>query len=196
MPATRSAPSARETFALTPEVLIVLAAQGDQRAYARLYEYLSGPVHGKVNAVLCSPAQSEEVTQEVLLEIWRQAARFDPSRTARVLTWALTIAHRRAVDRVRSEQAFRNRQEKAALLEFRRPYDDTGEAALSIVDRDRVRGALRGLTALQRESIQLTYFCGLTCREAADRLGVAVGTVKTRIRSGMLRLRDALGAPG
>ncbi|WP_370937551.1 sigma-70 family RNA polymerase sigma factor [Amycolatopsis sp. cg13] len=198
MPATRAArtaPPARENFPLTPEDLIVLAARGDQRAFAQLYECLSGPVYGMATAILRSPAQSEEVAQEVLLEIWRHAARFDPSRTTRVLTWALTIAHRRAIDRVRSEQAFRNRQDKAARLEFRRPYDDAGEAALSTIDRDRVRAALRGLTALQRESIQLTYFHGLTCREAADRLGVAVSTVKTRVHDGMIRLRRALGAP-
>jgi len=194
MPVTRAAPPARESFPLTPEDLLALAARGDQRAFAQLYEQLSGPVYGMVRTVLRSPAQSEEVTQEVLLEIWRHAARFDPSRTSKVLTWALTIAHRRAIDRVRSEQAFRNRQDKAARLDVRRPYDDAGEAALSAADRARVRAALRRLTALQQESIRLTYFHGLTCREAADRLGVAVGTVKTRVHDGMTRLRAALGA--
>ncbi|MFB9930342.1 ECF RNA polymerase sigma factor SigK [Amycolatopsis halotolerans] len=192
--AARTAAPARESFPLTPEDLIVLVARGDQCAFAQLYDDLAGPVYGTVRAVLRSAAQSEEVAQEVLLEIWRKAADFDPARTAKVLTWALVIAHRRAVDRVRSEQAWRDRQEKAARLDPRRPYDDVVERALSTLDRDRVRGAFALLTDLQRESIQLAYFHGLTCREVAEQLGVAIGTVKSRVRDGMIRLRGALGA--
>ncbi|WP_284750732.1 ECF RNA polymerase sigma factor SigK [Amycolatopsis sp. RTGN1] len=176
-----------------PEELLGRSALGDEEAFALLYDQLVSPIFGTVMQVLRNRAQSEEVTQEVLLEIWRKAAQFDPAR-AKVSTWALTIAHRRAIDRVRSEQSARNRQERSDLLDMRRPYDDVAESTLSTVDRDLVRQALSVLTDLQRESILLAYFQGLTCREVADKLGVKIGTVKTRMRDGMIRLRDALGA--
>ena len=176
-----------------PGELLRRSALGDEEAFALLYYQLVSPVFGTVMQVLRNRAQSEEVTQEVLLEIWRKAAQFDPAR-AKVSTWALTIAHRRAIDRVRSEQSARNRQERSDLLDMRRPYDDVAESTLSTVDRDLVRQALSVLTDLQRESILLAYFQGLTCREVADKLGVKIGTVKTRMRDGMIRLRDALGA--
>lgn len=182
-----------DTVPATPEELLRRSALGDEQAFALLYDQLVSPIFGTVMQVLRSRAQSEEVTQEVLLEIWRKAAQFDPAR-AKVSTWALTIAHRRAIDRVRSEQSAHNRQERSDLLDMRRPYDDVAESAMSTVDRDLVRQALAVLTDLQRESILLAYFHGLTCREVAEKLGVAIGTVKTRMRDGMIRLRDALGA--
>lgn len=177
----------------SPEELLGRAALGDEQAFTLLYDQLVSPIFGTVMQVLRDRAQSEEVAQEVLLEIWRKAAQFDPAR-AKVSTWALTIAHRRAIDRVRSEQSARNRQERSDLLDMRRPYDDVAESTMSTVDRELVRQALSVLTELQRESILLAYFHGLTCREVAEKLGVAIGTVKTRMRDGMVRLRDALGA--
>ncbi|MFJ1768503.1 ECF RNA polymerase sigma factor SigK [Amycolatopsis sp. NPDC088138] len=177
----------------TSDELIRRVALGDEQAFAALYDQLAGPILGTVMQVLRSRAQSEEVTQEVLLEIWRKAAQFDPAR-ARLTTWALTIAHRRAIDRVRSEQSARDREDRVDVLDFHRPYDDVAEAALSTEEHHLVRQALATLTELQRESILLAYFHGLTCREVAEKLGVAVGTVKTRMRDGLVRLRDALGA--
>jgi RNA polymerase sigma-70 factor (ECF subfamily) len=109
------------------------------------------------------------------------------------MTWALTIAHRRAIDRVRSEQSARDREDRVELLDLRRPYDDVAEAAIASEEHVLVRQALSSLTELQRESVLLAYFHGLTCREVADKLGVAIGTVKTRMRDGLIRLRDALG---
>ncbi|WP_370942039.1 ECF RNA polymerase sigma factor SigK [Amycolatopsis sp. cg5] len=177
----------------TPEELVGRVALGDEDAFSVLYDQLAGPVFGLVLQVLRARAQAEEVTQEVLLEIWRKAAQYDPAR-AKVTTWALTIAHRRAVDRVRHEQSARDREDRADRLDLRRPYDDVAETVMSIEDNHLVRQALSVLTELQRESILLAYFHGLTCQEVAEKLGVAIGTVKTRMRDGMIRLRDALGA--
>ncbi|WP_329052918.1 ECF RNA polymerase sigma factor SigK [Amycolatopsis sp. NBC_01488] len=191
--ALRPPPGSTPVSPPTAEELLRRVALGDEEAFAGLYDQLAGPILGTVVHVLRSRAQAEEVTQEVLLEIWRKAAHFDPAR-AKVTTWALTIAHRRAVDRVRSEQSARDREDRVELLDPRRPYDDVAEAALSTEEHRLVRQALGTLTDLQRESILLAYFHGLTCREVAENLGVAVGTVKTRMRDGMIRLRDALGA--
>ena len=191
--ALRPPPDNAPATPTTSEELIGRAALGDEQAFAALYDQLAGPIFGTVMRVLRSRAQSEEVTQEVLLEIWRKAAQFDPAR-AKVTTWALTIAHRRAIDRVRSEQSARDREDRAELLDFHRPFDDVAEAALSTEEHHLVREALATLTELQRESLLLAYFHGLTCREVAEKLGVAVGTVKTRMRDGLVRLRDALGA--
>jgi RNA polymerase sigma-70 factor (ECF subfamily) len=177
----------------TSEELLRHVALGDEHAFAALYDRLAGPVFGTVLQVLRSRAHAEEVTQEVLLEIWRKAAQFDPAR-AKVITWALTIAHRRAIDRVRAEQSARDREDRVDLLDVRQPCDDVVETAQSTEERQQVRAAMSALTDLQRESIQLAYFHGLTCREVAEKLGVAIGTVKTRMRDGMIRLRDALGA--
>ncbi|WP_410633842.1 ECF RNA polymerase sigma factor SigK [Amycolatopsis sp. cmx-4-83] len=175
-----------------PEQLLARTALGDEQAFAVLYDQLAGPIFGTVLAVLRSRAHAEEVTQEVLLEIWRKAATFDAGR-GRVRTWALTIAHRRAIDRVRSEQSAADRQDRADRLDLRRPYDDVTETMLGRLDRAQVRAALAALTELQRESILLAYFQGYTCREVSEKLGVAIGTVKTRMRDGLIRLRDALG---
>ncbi|MFK0244135.1 ECF RNA polymerase sigma factor SigK [Amycolatopsis azurea] len=176
----------------TSEELLGRSALGDQQAFAMLYDRLAVPVLGTAVQVLRCEALAEEVTQEVMLEIWRKAAHFDPAR-GKVATWVRSIAQRRAIDRVRSEQAARAREGRADLLDLRRPYDDVSEAALSTEERGKVRQALSVLTELQRESILLAYFHGLTCQEVADRLGVALGTIKTRVRDGMIRLRGALG---
>jgi RNA polymerase sigma-70 factor (ECF subfamily) len=188
----RPPPDSAPLCSPTSEELLGRAALGDEQAFAVLYDRLASPIFGTVLQVLRSRSQSEEVTQEVLLEIWRKAARFDPAR-AKVTTWALTIAHRRAIDRVRSEQSARDREERVDLLDLHRPYDDVAEAALAAEDHVLVRQALSSLTELQRESVLLAYFHGLTCREVAEKLGVAIGTVKTRMRDGLIRLRDALG---
>ncbi|MDQ7810699.1 ECF RNA polymerase sigma factor SigK [Amycolatopsis sp. A133] len=177
----------------TPEELLGRAAVGDERAFAELHDRLAGPIFGTVLRVLRSRAQAEEAAQEVLLEIWRKATQFDPVR-AKLLAWALTIAHRRAVDRVRAERSARDREDRDQRLDPRRPYDDVAETALSTEEQHLVREALSTLTELQRESVLLAYFDGFTCREVAEKLGVATGTVKTRMRDGLIRLRDALGA--
>jgi RNA polymerase sigma-70 factor, ECF subfamily len=169
--------------------LLALVARGDHRAFELVYARLAGPVYGLVRQVLRGPAQSEEVAQEVLLDIWRSASRFDPARGS-AAAWAMTIAHRRAVDRVRSENAGSRREQKVAL--DRDDQDDVAEAVTATLDRQRVRRCLDGLTQLQRESIQLAYYGGYTHSQVAQLLGVALGTVKTRIRDGLIRMRDCL----
>lgn len=174
------------------DALIERVARGDTAAFERLYDEVAGPVFGLVRRVVRDPAQSEEVTQEVLVEVWRTAARYDAGRGG-VMAWIMTLAHRRAVDRVRSAQAAGDREARAARRSVEVPYDDVAENVEIRIERERVRRCLRGLTELQRESVTLAYYGGYTHREVADLLSVPLGTVKTRMRDGLIRLRDCMG---
>ncbi len=176
----------------TEDELLVRVAKGDQDAFAALYDRLSPSVLGVVRGVLRDPSQSEEVAQEVLVEVWKQASRFDEERGS-ARTWILTIAHRRAVDRVRSEQAHRNRDVKVAQRDRHRPFDEVAEKVETRLEHRAVREALTSLTDLQREAVELAYYRGLTYREVAELLDTPLGTIKTRMRDGMIRMRDALG---
>ena len=188
----RAEPAPAQDTAPDPDLAGLLArvARGDHQAFELLYGALAGPVYGVVRQVLRDPAQSEEIAQEVLLEIWRTASRFDRAKGSPA-AWALTIAHRRAVDRVRSENASSRREEKAAL-DAAGDLDDVAEVVAATLDRQRVRRCLDGLTELQRESIKLAYYGGYSYPQVAQLLGVALGTVKTRIRDGLIRMRDCL----
>jgi RNA polymerase sigma-70 factor (ECF subfamily) len=170
--------------------LLNRVGRGDEEAFGAVYERVAATAFGLVQRVLRDPAQAEEVTQEVMLDVWRTAARFEPDRGS-PQAWVATIAHRRAVDRVRSVQAAARRDDQAA-----RPgeaYDDVAEAVEARLERERVRRCLGSLTELQRESIVLAYYGGYTYREVAGLLGIALGTTKTRMRDGLIRLRDCLG---
>lgn len=171
--------------------LLGRVARGDEDAYEAMYDRMAGQVLGAVRAVVRDPAQSEEVAQDVLLEVWRCAPRFDQALGSAVC-WVMTMAHRRAVDRVRSEQKSAERELRAAPVDA--AYDAVAEAVEARLERDRVRRCLRSLTELQRESVTLAYYGGHTYREVAELLGVPAGTVKTRMRDGLIRLRDCLGA--
>ena len=170
--------------------LVTLAGRGDQAAFEAVYDRVAAPVFGLIRRVLRDSAQAEEVAQETLLEVWRTAARFDPARGA-ALAWIMTIAHRRAVDRVRSEAAAAAREARAASAPVL--ADQVAEAVESSLEAERVSRCLDGLTELQRESITLAYYSGYSYPQVASALGVALGTVKTRIRDGLKRLRDCLG---
>jgi RNA polymerase sigma-70 factor (ECF subfamily) len=172
--------------------LLARVARGDHAAFEAVYDQLAGPVYGIVRKVLRDPAQSEEVAQEVMLEIWRTASRFDPSRGG-AASWALTIAHRRAVDRVRAETAAAERARMLAPGPV--AGDDVSELVETALDRQRVRRCMGALTALQAEAVKLAYYGGYTYPQVAELLGIALGTVKTRIRDGLIRMRDCLEVP-
>ena len=171
--------------------LLAAAAKGDEVAFAQFYDQLISRVFGIVRSVVRDPARSEEVTQEVMLELWRTAPRFERSLGS-ATTWALTIAHRRAVDRVRSEQASRTRDDRHARQNPEIPEPDTSTVVIDLLDRERVARALTELTESQRESIELAFFGGHSHSEVAALLNLPLGTVKTRIRDGLVRLRDRL----
>ena len=167
-------------------------ALGDQDSFAAVYDAVAGSVLGVARGVLRDQAQSEEVAQEVLVEVWRTAPRYRPDRGT-VVNWILTLAHRRAVDRVRSVEAAAARDHKAALLDRTPEYDEVTEQVESRLEREQVRRCLRTLTEIQRQSVTLAYYRGLTYRQVAEALALPLGTVKTRLRDGLIRLRDCLG---
>jgi RNA polymerase sigma-70 factor (ECF subfamily) len=170
--------------------LMARVAGGDEVAFAGLYDELAPSVFGTARRIVGDPALAEEIAQEAFVQLWRTAPRFDP-RLGSVRGWALTIARRRAVDRVRSEQASR-RRELGDVQAASPPPDDPADAAVVALDRERARRAVDGLSDVQRQALELAFFDGLTHVEVADRLGLPLGTVKTRIRDGLLRLRSLM----
>jgi RNA polymerase sigma-70 factor (ECF subfamily) len=172
--------------------LLRASALGDEAAFAQLYDAVSARIYGLVLRVVRDPAQSQEVAQEALLDIWRTSARFDPSRGSAV-SWMLTIAHRKAVDRVRSAQASTDREHTYGSRNQERTFDETAETVDRRLDAQRVRSALDSLTETQRGAVELDYLGGYTHTEVASLLDVPLGTAKTRIRDGLVRLRDTLG---
>lgn len=185
---TRSSP--RDESTVLSEAL-QRAGRGDQAAFGELYDATSGLVHGIVLKVVRDPSQAEEITQEVFVEIWRLAPRYEPTRGS-VKSWIATIAHRRAVDRVRSEQSHRDRNDVVGR-QVERDHDSVSEVVLDRLDRTRVIAALDLLTDDQRAAVELAYYGGHTYREVAVLLGVAEGTIKGRIRDGLIKIRDHLG---
>jgi RNA polymerase sigma-70 factor, ECF subfamily len=172
--------------------LMQLVQAGDDGAFAGLYDALAGVVFGTVKRVLRDPAMSEEVTQEVFVELWRTAARFDPER-ASVSTWAITIARRRAVDRVRREQSRRDRVERSGT---QRPaqVDGPDDVVVASIEAERVTRAVAELPDEQRVVIEMAFLHGDSHGDIADRLGVPLGTVKGRVRLGLKKLGGKLGA--
>jgi len=186
-PAAAGAPAGPDLAAL-----LRASARGDEVAFAQLYDATAARVHGLALRVVRDPAQAEEVTQEAFLDVWRTAARFDPERGS-ALSWLLTVTHRKAVDRVRSAEASSRRDTSYHQQNQPIDHDSTAEAATASMEARRVRGALASLTPVQREAVELAYFGGYTHTEVASMLQLPVGTAKTRIRDGIIRLRDAMG---
>lgn len=172
--------------------LLRACGRGDETAFARLYDATASRVVGLAVRVVRDPAQADEVAQEAFLEIWRSSGRFDPAKGS-PLGWLLTIVHRKAVDRVRSVEAATTRDETWNRETAPTDHDQTSESAHASLDAARVRGAVATLTDVQRQAVELTYFGGYTHTEVATLLDVPLGTAKTRIRDGLIRLRDLMG---
>ncbi|GEK21945.1 RNA polymerase sigma factor SigK [Cellulomonas xylanilytica] len=174
------------------ESLLSDVARGDDSAFAALYDALGRGVFGTCLGVLRDPDHAAEVAQEVWVEVWRTAARFDSVRGS-ARTWTLTLAHRRAVDRVRAVQAQRDRDQRVLDGSTEREFDVVADEVESALEQVRVRDCLGTLTPTQKQAVVLAYYGGRTYREVADELAAPLPTVKTRIRDGLLRLRDCLG---
>ncbi len=172
--------------------LIQRCADGDHSAFARLYDTLSGRVFGLILRVLVDRAQSEEVLQEVFLEVWQSASAFAPKK-GQGRSWVLTIAHRRAVDRVRSSQASSDRDVRAGYREMATQPEGVAEQVELRIEGRRVARALSSLPEAQREAITLAYYGGYSQSEIAALVGAPLGTIKTRMRDGLTKLRSAMG---
>ena len=172
--------------------LVARSSRGHEDAFAELYDLTAARVYGLVLRILLSADHAAEVTQEVFVEVWRQSARYAPEKGS-VLAWMLTIAHRRAVDRVRSVSSEVARDERYAVAAVVRDSDHAWEGVEKKMDVERVRRGMASLTAIQREALVLAYFGGYTQSQVATLLKLPLGTVKTRMRDGLIGLRDALG---
>lgn len=194
-PAPRFVPSEsphREDARPSAEQLLGEVAKGDERAFEQLYEQVAAPLFGLIQRVVRDAAQSEEIAQEVLVEIWRTATQYRADRGS-ALNWILTLSHRRAVDRVRSAQARKDRETRQASEDYHRPFDEVTDTVTARWEQRQLQRCISTLTELQRESVELTYYRGYTHRQAAGLLEAPLGTVKTRLRDGLIRLRDCLG---
>ncbi|MGV1036434.1 MAG: ECF RNA polymerase sigma factor SigK [Candidatus Nanopelagicales bacterium] len=190
MPFESQPVSASEPDAITE--LLIATSRGDEDAFRQLYDIMAGSVFGLVRRVLRDPAQSEEVAQDVLVEVWRLAPRFDHTKGSGK-TWILTMAHRRAVDRVRSAQSASDRDYRYTVAAHEPDQDTVADAVEIGLEQRQVKSALGSLTETQRSAIELAYYKGYTHTEVAATLEIPLGTAKTRLRDGLIHLRDALG---
>lgn len=176
-----------------PEALMRRVARGDRGAYAALYDLVIDRVFGIARRVIRDPQLAEEVAQEVMVEVWRKAAEFDETRGS-VLSWVSVVAHRRAVDRVRSEQSRRDRERRSFTHDT--PSGDLDDEIINIEEHRGVSTAMAALTVGQREAVRLAFYDGRTHNEVAEILDIPLGTAKTRIRDGLIKLRDAVSTEG
>jgi RNA polymerase sigma-70 factor, ECF subfamily len=169
--------------------LLVAAGRGDQDAFTGVYDALGGPVFGLACRVVRDPDRAEEIAQDVFVSVWRLATRFDPARGS-AKTWVLTLTHRRAVDVVRSEEASSRREARVARHDT--AFDDVAEEATIRIEGEQVRRCLNHMTDVQREAVTLAYYGGYTYPQVARLLNASLPAIKTRIRDGLIRLRDCL----
>lgn len=188
--ASDGVPMTIDSAALVP--LLERVAARDREAFAKFYDLTCHRVYGMVLRVLRDPGYSEETTQEVYLQVWESASRYD-AYSGSPLSWLITIAHRRAVDRVRAETAAQRRDTRYGLAEQSPAFDEVVESVTTGESRQAVQTCLDSLTDTQRQSVDLAYYQGLSYREVAERLSVALPTIKSRIRDGLRRLRQCLG---
>lgn len=170
------------------EALLCLVAAGDRDSFSELYAVTSSRVYGIIRRVLVDIAQSEEVTQEVFLEVWQGAKNYDPSLGS-AIAWLVTISYRRAIDRVRASQSSQVRDHRVGLRDHVAEFDTVAETVEIRLEYERARRAMRSITTIQREAITLAYWDGLSASEIAVQLGINVSTVKTRLRDGLIRMR-------
>lgn len=189
---SEAASAARSDDGDACDALLLRIARRDSSAFAALYDQLSSRVFGLVLRIVVDRAQSEEVLQEVFLEVWEKAGRFAADR-GRARAWVFMIAHRRAVDRVKSAQASADRDVRTGRRDLEVPFDAVAEDAEVRVEGQRARAALDQLPAAQREVLAMAYFDGYSQSEIAVTLSTPLGTVKTRMRDGIARLRKAMG---
>jgi RNA polymerase sigma-70 factor, ECF subfamily len=174
------------------DALLRRVAQQDADAFAAFYDATRARVYGLVTRVVRDRGYSEETTQEVYLQVWRTAESYDPA-SGSALAWLLTLAHRRAVDRVRSEQAASRRESRYGATTSEPAADHVSEAVITREELRQVATCLEGLTDVQRECIELAYYQGMTYREVSERLSANLATVKSRMRDALRGLRNCLG---
>ena len=189
----RLADSSSDEPSADAEQLLGRVGRGDEQAFAAVYDLLGTAVYGLARRVVRDPARAEEIAQEVFIQVWQSAARFDASRGS-AKGWVLTLAHRRAVDAVRHDQAATNRENRYDWSSGP-DFDEVEETVSTILEHEQVRRCLGGLTELQREAVNLAYYNGHTYAEVAQVLDTNPATIKTRIRDGLVRLRDCMGVP-
>lgn len=189
---TQTQQAEAQAFAAVNNALLEQVSQGSKQAFSELYDNMSPRIHGLVLRIIKDAAQAEEVTQEVFLEIWQIAPQYNPTKGS-AASWMLTIAHRRTVDRVRSAESARQRDVKIGIRDYADSYDDVADTVDTHMQTEKVTQALNRLTAIQKETVVLAYYKGYSHKEIAESLSIPVGTVKTRLRDGMIRLRDELG---
>jgi RNA polymerase sigma-70 factor (ECF subfamily) len=175
------------------DALLRRVAQRDVEAFAAFYDGTRARVFGLVTRVLRDPGYSEETTQDVYLQVWRNADNYNPA-AGTPLAWLMTLAHRRAVDRVRSEQSATQRESRYGAANVEVPADRVAEAVISNDERRQVTVCLDSLTVAQRECIQLAYYEGLTYVQVSERLAANLATIKSRMRDAIRGLRKCLGA--
>jgi RNA polymerase sigma-70 factor (ECF subfamily) len=176
------------------DALLRRVARRDADAFAAFYDHTRARVYGLIVRVLRDAGYSEETTQEVYLEVWRTADAYESAKGS-ALSWLMTMAHRRAVDRVRAEQAASQRESRYGAANVESSSDVVADSAIAGDERRRVVECLGGLTDAQRQCIEMAYYGGLTYAEVSQQLAANLSTIKSRMRDALRALRNCLGVP-